>query len=65
MESWEGVGIWKMGWEMGGGRGGAHKKEGGSRRNGLMKLKRLKTSETKGRHSALLWPGHTMEQLPQ
>lgn len=49
---------------MGGGRGGAHKKEGGSRWNGLMKLKRVKTSETEGRCSALILPGHTMGQLP-
>lgn len=64
MESWEGVGSWKIGWEMGGGRGGAHKKEGGSRWNNLMKLERLKISETKGRRSALILPGHTMGQLP-
>lgn len=64
MESWEGVGSWKMGWEMGGGRGGAHQKEGGSRRNGLMKLRKLEASDTKGRHSALKLPGHMTRQLP-
>lgn len=35
METWEGMGSWKMG----GGRGEAHKKEGGDRGHGLMKLR--------------------------
>lgn len=41
---------------MGGGRGEAHQRESGGRRDGLMKLKRLNTSDTEGRCSALTLP---------
>ena len=65
MESWEGVGSWKMGWGMGGGRGEAHKRESGSTGDGLMELKRLKASDTEGRCSALILPRNIPGPLPQ
>lgn len=39
------MGRWKMGWEMEEVKHGANKKEGRGRWDGLMKLKRLKTSD--------------------
>lgn len=42
MESWEGVGSWRLGWGMGGGKSDVYKKEGGSRGNEVKEVKEFR-----------------------